>query len=148
MAELLKFNFSTHKWSLIQTLDIPEAAASACLCRVGNTFFLHGGTTYPWGEYMSNKLHACDLNKSTWKKMPFVTEYNRVSDIPLPGYGQSICYYNYKLFIFTGAVSYFSDPVAHLHMFDLSTRKWQCLEPSGDIPEGRYKQEMVVYDNK
>ena len=52
-----------------------------------------------------------------------------------------------RLFLL-GAIAYAGDPVSELHRLELRSGVWEAVKAAGTPPTGRYKQEMVVYDDR
>lgn len=166
LPELWKFNFATQKWTNVKSENIPITCASASIAIHNKQVFVFGGTGYPFGQIMSNtiktlrmqqpaKLHAAGegcSEKSTAKLCWQLLETNAMSysgggeveDVtPPPAYGQSLIFHKDAIFAFGGAIGYYSEAVADLHKLSFSTMSWEKLRPTGKIPNGRYKQEVV-----
>ena len=145
MAELWKFNFATNCWNKVEHEDIPKAAASASLILKNGKLIAYGGTVFPFGHLMSNTLYVCDMKTFSWERLE--TKGNS-DQLPPRAYGQSTLSHDGYFYTFAGAVSFNSDPVSDLHRLELKTKTWEKLEPTGDIPRGRYKQEVILVENR
>ncbi|WAR12615.1 KLD10-like protein, partial [Mya arenaria] len=66
---------------------------------------------------------------------------------PPPAYGQSLLLHRDAIYVFGGAIGYYSEAVSDLHKLNLHTMSWEKLRPNGKVPSGRYKQEVVQYDD-
>ena len=147
MAELWVFNFATCKWKKIETPDIPQASASSCMKLSRSTLYVYGGTQYPFGHIMSNQLSLCSINDGfKWQTISCISDEK--TQAPPEAYGQSLFIYKNEIFTFGGAVSFYTDPISDLHHLDVETKSWQRIETSGEIPCGRYKQEIAIEPEK
>lgn len=166
LPELWRFNFATQKWTKIVADNTPDTCASSSVTVLNKQVFVFGGTGYPFGQIMSNTIKTLKLaqkpsltaagesetNKSHVKQSWQLLEtnpmsYNVIGDVedvtPPPAYGQSLVFHKDAIYVFGGAVGYYSEAVAELHKLNLHTMTWEKVAPSGMIPSGRYKQEVV-----
>ena len=97
-------------------------------------------------QEMSSTLTVCDLDTGHCEVVA-VTSPTR-EGIPPPGYGQSMLQHGDCIYVFTGAVSFLDEPISDLHRFDLREGQWEKMPAEGALPRGRYKQEMIYYDNR
>ena len=63
--------------------------------------------------------------------------------MPPRAYGQSFLFHKDAIYVFGGAVGYYSEAVSELHKLSIESMAWERLSPTGMIPSGRYKQEVV-----
>ncbi|KAL3848243.1 hypothetical protein ACJMK2_019112 [Sinanodonta woodiana] len=68
--------------------------------------------------------------------------------MPARAYGQSMFFHKDSIYIFGGAIGYYSEPISDLHRLNRQTMEWEKLIPSGHIPDGRYKQEIAIDDKR
>lgn len=166
LPELWRFNFATQKWSEITADNTPDTCASSSISVYNKKVYVFGGTGYPFGQIMSNTIktlrltHRVSLSaagensetkspiKQSWQL--FETNpmsYNVIGEVedatPLPAYGQSLVFHKDAIYVFGGAVGYYSEAVSDLHRLNLQSMSWEKMCPSGLIPSGRYKQEVV-----
>ncbi|ELU05503.1 hypothetical protein CAPTEDRAFT_184186 [Capitella teleta] len=150
LIELWIFHIASRRWTLVQRPLIPEAAASSCMVRFGRHLLVFGGSVFAYGGMMSNSLHVCSLHDMTWSVVDCGGAY---TDYPPKAYGQSVTVVqNEMLYVFGGSVNLYMAPVSDLHRINLRSnrhqRNWERLNPGGEVPRGRYKHEMVEYDNR
>ena len=168
LPELWKFNFACENWTNVMADNIPSTCASACLAINRKQVFVFGGTCYPFGQVMSNTIKTLKFNpatakltaagesssrrEDTCKKLCWhLLETNPVSynaldsDITMPprAYGQSLLFHKDAIYVFGGAVGYYSEAVSELHKLSIESMAWERLRPTGTIPSGRYKQEVA-----
>ena len=168
LPELWKFNFASEKWTNVTADNIPSTCASACLGINRKQVFVFGGTCYPFGQIMSNTIKTLKLNTATAKLTAagesgsqredddkklcwYLLETNPVSynaldsdDIMPPrAYGQSLLFHNDAIYVFGGAIGYYSEAVSELHRLSIDSMAWERLRPTGAVPSGRYKQEIA-----
>lgn len=165
LPELWKFNFASEKWTKIAANNIPSTCASACLAVHRKQVFVFGGTCYPFGQIMSNTIKTLKLNPPV--KLPaagesshrdidqklswFLLETSPVSystldsdDVMPPrAYGQSLLFHKDAIYVFGGAIGYYSEAVSELHKLSIESMAWERLSPTGTVPSGRYKQEVA-----
>ncbi|KAI9911365.1 hypothetical protein PsorP6_008704 [Peronosclerospora sorghi] len=67
-------------------------------------------------------------------------------DQPPPGYGQSLCALNNKLYLFGGTSGHVY--VNDLYVFDEITNVWKKEETRGSRPSPRYKHQVAVVENR
>lgn len=65
---------------------------------------------------------------------------------PPPGYGQSLCAINNKLYLFGGTSGHVY--VNDLYVFDEVTKIWRKEETGGKRPSPRYKHQVAMIDNR
>lgn len=155
LEELWKFNFASRKWTKIEADGCPNTCASSCMFLRGNSLYVFGGTSYPFGQVISNTFKVCDIGNldfdgqgAFWYVMetnPNVFNNQDTGDnLPPRAYGQSVIFHEDCVYTFGGAVGFYSEAVADMHRLNLRTLIWEQLSPAGEVPEGRYKQEIVT----
>jgi N-acetylneuraminic acid mutarotase len=163
LEELWKFNLATRKWSKLDTAGFPSTCASSSLVIRGPHLYIYGGTAYPFGQIVSNTLKVCDLSTPerglsgggsgrAYRWNSVIEPSDQPEDVdddskPSRGYGQSIIFHNHYIYVFGGAVGFYTEAINDLHCLDLSTMTWTKLDPQGELPEGRYKQEIIKDTN-
>lgn len=165
LPELWKFNIASQKWIKIPSQNTPDTCASASIGVYHKQVYVFGGTGYPFGQSMSNTIKTLRLNqppnlsaageesggkkhKFRWQlletsAMSYSCGWEEEDVTPRPAYGQSLILHNDAVFIFGGAIGYYSEAVSDLHKLNIHTMTWEKLRPTGKIPSGRYKQEVV-----
>ena len=168
LPELWKYNFASERWTFVDADNVPSTCASACLAIHRKQVFVFGGTCYPFGQTMSNTIKTIRLDSRTaklsaageasknsdseGKKLSwYLLETNPVSYTSLDGsdvmppraYGQSLMFHKDAIYVFGGAIGYYSEAVSELHKLSIESMAWERLSPTGMIPSGRYKQEVV-----
>ena len=164
LPELWKFNFASQKWIEIETEDIPTTCASSSILAHNRMMFVFGGTSYPFGHIMSNTIKALNMNRVSAKRgceddeKPkknawYLLEtnpmcYSAGGDVedtgPPPAYGQSVIQHRDALYVFAGAIGFYSEAISDLHKFNIHEMTWERLRPTGKVPSGRYKQEVAT----
>lgn len=158
LEELWKYNFATRKWTKIEAYGCPNTCASSCMILRGTSIYVFGGTSYPFGHIISNTFKVCDIRNinrdgqgAFWYLMetnPNVFNNQDTGDnMPPRAYGQSVIFHDDYVYTFGGAIGFYNEAVADMHRLDLKTLIWEKLNPYGDLPKGRYKQE-IVQDNE
>lgn len=146
--ELWKFDLITLRWTLLLSGDnanLPLELASHAMVLHGDYLMIFGGTSYPFGINMSNKLYVCRVTEPV-KEME---EIETTGDLPPTGYGQSVMVHNNYMYVVGGTdgFSYSAD----VHRLDLRTKVWEylymCRRDIRDDPEPRYRHELA-YDGK
>ncbi|XP_071085575.1 kelch domain-containing protein 10-like [Haliotis cracherodii] len=154
LVELWKFNFATWKWTNLTSPGVPDTCASSCMVMRGKRLFVYGGTGFPFGEMMSNTVKVCECSlgsrrRSYWYLLetnPNVYNCLDLGDnMPPRAYGQSLIFHEDCLYTFGGAVGFYDEAVNDLHRLNCRTLIWEKLSPAGDVPPGRYKQEVALY---
>ncbi|XP_052815144.1 kelch domain-containing protein 10-like [Mya arenaria] len=170
LPELWRFNFASQKWSKVASDNTPCTCASASILVHNKKVFVFGGTGYPFGQIMSNTIKTLNLahrslpaageGHSTGVKTKYLWQLLETSPMsysgggevedstPPPAYGQSLLLHRDAIYVFGGAIGYYSEAVSDLHKLNLHTMSWEKLRPTGKVPSGRYKQEVVQYDDK
>lgn len=154
LEELWKFNFATRKWTRMDAPGCPNTCASSSMVLRGSNIYVFGGTSYPFGHIISNTLKVCDIGNARpdgsgafWYVMetnPNVFNNQDTGDnLPPRAYGQSIVFNDDYMYTFGGAIGFYNEAVADMHRLNLRTLIWEILSPGGDVPKGRYKQEIV-----
>ena len=144
--ELWVYNFSTCRWTLIESRDVPDTGASAALRLWNRKLYLYGGTGYPFGLKMSNALYICHIDDGfRWEKI----RVSNSSDGPREAYGQGVTCYRGDMYVFGGAVGLNLDPINDLHRLSFEKSGihcWQQLHGTIEHQElhGRYKTEIIV----
>ncbi|KAK7090561.1 kelch domain-containing protein 10-like [Littorina saxatilis] len=171
LEELWQFNLATRKWKKLECIGFPATCASSCMLLRGNNIYVFGGTSYPFGQFVSNAFKVCDIGNPqrditgvhdkiyTWYNLldgrsspqgsstqdlnipPFVFQDDE--NKPPKGYGQSVVFHGEYIYTFGGAVGFYNEAIADMHRLSLVSLTWEKLEPSGEAPEGRYKQEII-----
>ncbi|KAK3603759.1 hypothetical protein CHS0354_023375 [Potamilus streckersoni] len=80
--------------------------------------------------------------------IPYYSSSYSGNSMPPRAYGQSMFFHEDNIYVFGGAVGYYSEPISDLHRLNLQTMEWKKLITSGNIPDGRYKQEIVVDETR
>jgi len=168
LPELWRFNFASQKWSIVEADNTPDTCASSSIAVFNKKVFVFGGTGYPFGQIMSNTIKTLNLKptqrtglsaagetgecrahiKQSWQLLETnPMSYNVMGDVedstPPPAYGQSLIFHRDAVYVFGGAIGYYSEAVADLHKLNLESMSWEKQCPSGAIPSGRYKQEII-----
>jgi len=170
LPELWRFNFASQKWTNIVSDNTPLTCASASILVINKKVYVFGGTSYPFGQIMSNTVKTLSLwprsltaagedrpegteTKHVWQlletnAMSYSGGGEEEDCTPPPAYGQSLVFHKDCIYVFGGAIGYYSEAVADLHKLDLNTMTWEKLRPTGKAPSGRYKQEIVQSGDK
>ena len=178
LEELWKFNLATRKWTKLETIDFPSTCASSCMLMRGTNLYVFGGTSYPFGQIVSNTFKVCDIGtpqressgtsvvSSTSTTTSCSTSRNVLRKVyawenlldgasqqdsmpqddenkPPRGYGQSVIFHGDYIYTFGGAIGFYNEAIADMHRLNLLTLTWEKLDPTGEVPEGRYKQEII-----
>lgn len=108
------------------------------------SFQIYGGTGFPFGTKVSNKLHVW----RTSDPVKDVDEIEATGEKPPPQYGQAIIVHKHFLYTVGGTdgFSYTCD----VHRLNLITREWEFVymcrqDINQDDPEPRYRHELA-YD--
>ena len=171
LPELWRFNFASEEWVKLETDDTPSTCASASIKMRNKQLFIFGGTGYPFGHIMSNTIKKLNLRhpknleaagekcktfcctQNVWQlietnPMSYSAGGEEEDNTPYPAYGQSLIFHKDYIYVFGGAVGYYSEAVASLHCLNTDTLIWENLRPTGKQPSGRYKQEIAVDSEK
>jgi hypothetical protein len=163
LPEMWRFNFSSRQWHLLKTKgDAPRRnVCSQCAILNGSFIILYGGTGYPFGEFLSNKIYVFNIKTLEW------TKYDTIGDKLLPLYGCSmILVKNYLYILFgTNGAKYCSNvyrvdvtdwrvvklfdslEIINSSMYMIKEDYYSSRYPDNFL-EGRYRQETILYDNK
>lgn len=170
LEELWKFNLATRKWTKLETADFPSTCASSCMLMRGTNLYVFGGTSYPFGQIVSNTFKVCDIRTPkrdfsetslcststsrsirrdyTWENL--LDGASQLDNVPQEdenkpprGYGQSVIFHDCYIYTFGGAIGFYNEAIADMHRLNLQTLTWEKLDPSGEVPDGRYKQEII-----
>lgn len=125
--ELWKFDLITHQWTLLLRGDgensnpMPVELASHAMIRHGDRLIIYGGTSYPFGTNMSNKVYIYRVTES----ITGMVETETTGDTPPLGYGQSLMVHKNFLYVIGGTdgFSYNCD----IHRLDLRTKVWEYV---------------------
>ncbi|XP_055339414.1 kelch domain-containing protein 10-like isoform X2 [Paramacrobiotus metropolitanus] len=140
LAELWRYNISTQKWDCLSR-DGPPEAASHSMILLGDFLLIWGGTAYPWGRCLSNRLHFFHIPSKTWMQ-----DVECAGDVPTPRYGQSATYFAGKLYIVggTNGVDYNMDA----YILNLKHLEYERIQPEAEEqPLPRYRHEVAVLDD-
>ena len=170
LEEFWKFNLATKKWMKMETAGFPQTCASSCMLFRGNHVYIFGGTSYPFGQIVSNQIKMCNIANpqrglsgagcsghvykwdSLTEEPPSASASSTSIMIdehkPPKGYGQSMVFHGDYVYTFGGAVGFYTEAINDLHRLNVNTLAWEHLEPQGEIPEGRYKQEIIVDNDR
>ncbi|KAL8585937.1 hypothetical protein ACOMHN_061098 [Nucella lapillus] len=78
-----------------------------------------------------------------WHRFSDANEGDEDENKPPKGYGQSIVFHEQYMYAFGGAVGFYSEAIGDLYRLDLELMMWEKMSPDGEIPMGRYKQEII-----
>ncbi|TMW56305.1 hypothetical protein Poli38472_008953 [Pythium oligandrum] len=142
--DIYAFDLIRHHWSHIETSNSisPDGRASHTWCASSDKtkIYLFGGSGPHWGQTNMGKLLQFNIREKSWS----IVEAEGTH--PPPGYGQSLCAINNKLYLFGGTSGHLY--VNDLYVFDEATRTWKKEEMNGRRPSPRYKHQVAVIDNK
>ncbi|CAF3387245.1 unnamed protein product [Rotaria socialis] len=145
--ELWRFNYARREWTL-ETVegDGPNLTlASHSMCLYRNLAFVFGGTGFPFGETVSNRLYILDLKRLQWKHCPIANQE------PEQVYGASMLVHNDHLYILCGTNRWsYNTNVYDIHLPTLTcTQIGHTFDEIDEFNEnGRYRQEVYLYDQK
>ena len=134
--ELWKFNIDTQIWTKIRLEgDAPTKLASHTaqfmLIKRRPKMVVYGGTSLPFGQNLSIKVHICDLVTYTWDAIEDDGENNGSGEnLPIPLYGQASVALHDNLFVIggTSGFRYYMD----VHHLDITKQHWNRLST---VPE-------------
>ncbi|CAF2833928.1 unnamed protein product [Rotaria sp. Silwood2] len=145
--ELWRFNYALRQWTLETTTgDRPNLTlASHSMCLYRNVVLVYGGTGFPFGQNVSNELFILDLKRRHWTRCEFLNQQ------PEGVYGASMIVKNDHLYILCGTNRWnYNTNVYDVHLPTLvCTQIGYTFDEIEDFTEnGRYRQEVYLYDNK
>ncbi|KAF1794488.1 Kelch-type beta propeller [Phytophthora cactorum] len=142
--DIYAFDLVRHHWLHIETSNgiSPDGRASHALCTsTDNTkLYLFGGSGPHWGQTNMGKLLQFNIRDKNW------TIVEAKGTQPPPGYGQSLCAINNKLYLFGGTSGHVY--VNDLYVFDEVTKVWRKEETGGKRPSPRYKHQVATVGNR
>ena len=125
--ELWKFNIDTQTWTKIRLEgEAPTMLASHTaqfmLIKRRPKMVVYGGTSLPFGQNLSIKVHICDLVTYTWDA---IEAGEPGENLPRPLYGQASVALHDNLYVIggTSGFRYYMD----VHHFDITKRNWNLL---------------------
>ncbi|CAF4719053.1 unnamed protein product [Rotaria sp. Silwood1] len=145
--ELWRFNYALRQWTLeIPTGEGPNLTlASHSMCLYRNLVFVFGGTGYPFGQNVSNELFILDLKRCHWTRCQLRNQQ------PEQVYGASMIIKNNHLYILCGTNRW----SYNTNVYDIYLPTLECTQIGYTFDEieefnenGRYRQEIYLYDNK
>ncbi|CAF2578675.1 unnamed protein product [Rotaria sp. Silwood2] len=145
--ELWRFNYALRQWTLETTTgDRPNLTlASHSMYLYRNVVLVYGGTGFPFGQNVSNELFILDLKRRHWTRCEFLNQQ------PEGVYGASMIVKNDHLYILCGTNRWnYNTNVYDVHLPTLvCTQIGYTFDEIEDFTEnGRYRQEVYLYDNK
>lgn len=141
--EIWRFDFDTKTWMKLESRNMTGELASCGTAISGNLLFLHGGTSYPFGQEINEDVFVCNLFTSD-----SIIEFKQIDIVgstkPPKQYGQSIVVKGGYLYTVGGTDGH--NYSMDVYRLNLRTRKWEKLTKSdGEEPRSRYRHEVVVY---
>lgn len=144
--EMWRYNIATDVWALCPHHGDPPlvgaASCAMCIDEWEKRIYVYGGTNYPFGEDVSNKVHQCDLVTYEWKELV-------LSGDTLPSvYGASMALIANKLFVLFGSDGYsFRSSVYRIDLDTLTCKlvSRALREKDPEMRSGRYRQDIGVY---
>lgn len=158
--DIYEFDLLRHHWEQIDTISgitpgrcmhtecvdnltrfVDGRASHAwCASSDGRKLYLFGGSGPHWGQTNMGKLLQFDIKQRNWS----IVETHGSN--PPPGYGQSLCAINHKLYLFGGTSGHVY--VNDLYIFDEIGKLWKKEETSGQRPSPRYKHQTIAVGNR
>jgi N-acetylneuraminic acid mutarotase len=142
--DIYAFDLVRHHWHHIETSNgiSPDGRASHAWCASTDQskLYLFGGSGPHWGQTNMGKLLQFSIRDKNW------TIVEAQGTHPPPGYGQSLCSINNKIYLFGGTSGYVY--VNDLYVFDEFTRTWKKEETQGNRPSPRYKHQVATIGNR
>ncbi|DBA01647.1 TPA: hypothetical protein N0F65_010298 [Lagenidium giganteum] len=142
--DIYAFDLVRHHWSHIETSNgiSPDGRASHAWCASSDKtkLYLFGGSGPHWGQTNMGKLLQFNIKEKNW------TIVEASGTHPPPGYGQSLCAINNKLYLFGGTSGHVY--VNDLYVFNEITGVWKKEDTSGRRPSPRYKHQVAPIGNK
>jgi len=142
--ELWKFDLITQQWTLLmgnENTSMPLELASHAMIMHGDYIMIFGGTSYPFGIDMSNKLYISRITEP----MGQMEEIDATGDLPPTGYGQAIAVHNNYMYAVGGTDGF--GYTCDVHRLDVRTKQWEylymCRRDIRDDPEPRYRHELA-----
>lgn len=117
-----------------------RASHAWCASTDKTKIYLFGGSGPHWGQTNMGKLLQFNIREKNW------TIVEAEGAQPPPGYGQSLCAINNKLYLFGGTSGHVY--VNDLYVFDEVTKIWKKEETNGRRPSPRYKHQVAAIDNR
>ncbi|XP_033643131.1 kelch domain-containing protein 10-like [Asterias rubens] len=150
--EMLCFNLYTETWHEVRTFgEAPWEAASMSMLLHGQTLFMFGGTSYPWGETSNSDVIAFKLKDKTWSTLACKGQR------PPGKYGQAMVLRHGCLYLYGGCRQISSDDYlfdSDVHCLDARSQTWSLLsdQTTQDDPEapsrGMYRHGLAWHNNK
>ncbi|TDH68682.1 hypothetical protein CCR75_004748 [Bremia lactucae] len=142
--DIYAFDLMRHDWVHIETPNgiSPDGRASHAWCSStdNSKLYLFGGSGPHWGQSNMGKLLQFNIRDKEW------TIVEAEGTNPPPGYGQSLCAIDNKLYLFGGTSGHVY--VNDLYVFDELTKIWKKEETRGNCPSPRYKHQVAVIGNR
>ncbi|CEG43782.1 Kelch repeat-containing proteins [Plasmopara halstedii] len=142
--DIYAFDLVRHHWLQIETSNgiSPDGRASHawCISTDKTSFYLYGGSGPHWGQTNMGKLLQFNIREKNW------TIVETEGKQPPPGYGQSMCAINNRLYLFGGTSGHVY--VNDLYVFDEVTKIWRKEETNGNRPSPRYKHQVAIVGNR
>ncbi|CAI5743183.1 unnamed protein product [Peronospora destructor] len=142
--DVYAFDLVRHRWQYIETSnDIhPDGRASHAWCTSTDktNLYLFGGSGPHWGQTNMGKLLQFNIRDKNW------TVVEAKGTQPPPGYGQSLCAINNKLYLFGGTSGHVY--VNDLYVYDEMTKVWKKVETTGKRPSPRYRHQVAMVTNR
>lgn len=142
--DIYAFDLIRHHWTRIETSNgiSPDGRASHAWCASTDKtkLYLFGGSGPHWGQTNMGKLLQFSIRDKNW------TIVDAEGAHPPPGYGQSLCSINNKLYLFGGTSGHVY--VNDLYVFDELTKVWRKVETAGKRPSPRYKHQIATVGNR
>jgi N-acetylneuraminic acid mutarotase len=122
--------------------DLPtgRASHSAVSDELAGVMYIFGGSGSHFGYTNQRDLYEFNYESETWALLS-----NPSEDQPSARYGQSMVYYQEKLYVWGGThgTNYPTD----MHRFDVCTKQWEPVQAYGELPCGRYRHQAMVKDH-
>lgn len=117
----------------------PDQVASHSAILLHQYLLVFGGTSFPFGRANGNTLNIYNIRDNCWKILC------TVGCLPPKLYGQALALQNNLIYTVggTSGIRYFMD----VHILNLKTKQWKQISTK-DHPLGRYRHEIVLYNNK
>uniref|UniRef100_M4B3V7 Attractin/MKLN-like beta-propeller domain-containing protein n=1 Tax=Hyaloperonospora arabidopsidis (strain Emoy2) TaxID=559515 RepID=M4B3V7_HYAAE len=142
--DIYAFNLVHHHWQLIEKTSSVccdgRASHAWCASTDKTKLYLFGGSGPHWGQTNMGKLLQFNIRDKSWT----IVEVKGTQ--PPPGYGQTMCANDNKLYLFGGTSGHVY--VNDLYIFDEATKIWRKEETGGKRPSPRYKHQATMIDNR
>ncbi|XP_003740912.1 kelch domain-containing protein 10 [Galendromus occidentalis] len=152
VKELWRFHCLRKEWTKVPVAgSIPKEVASSGVVLFDNHMFLYGGTGLPFGHRLNGDVYYCSLAKRNekgavvWRKLPVEGK------APNPRYGQAVAVNKHCLYVVGGTDG--SNYSIEVHRLHLRKFRWEklaedSLDPLDDVPEIRYRAEIIIHDDE